>query len=173
MRTSGSAAALTQPARKMAEALDRDALVGEPMLMDTLVSASLGQLRFYMMLLGGFAGLALMQAAGGLYGVISYSVAQRTQELGIRVALGASRKQVVAMVMRQGLRLAGLGLAIGLALSLMLTSMLKGLLVGVRTTDPATLAITALMLLLVALLATYVPTRRATRVDPLVALRFG
>ena len=173
MRTHGTPAALMLPARKMAQALDRDALVGEPMLMDTLVSASLGQRRFYMMLLGGFAGLALVLAAVGLYGVISYSVAQRTQEVGIRVALGASGKQVVAMVMQQGLKLAGLGLAIGLALSLMLTSMLKGLLVGVSTTDPATLAITALVLLLVALLATYVPARRAARVDPLVALRFG
>jgi ABC-type antimicrobial peptide transport system permease subunit len=126
-----------------------------------------------MMLLGGFAGLALVLAAVGLYGVISYSVAQRTQEVGIRVALGASGGQVVSMVMQQGLKLAGLGLAIGLALSLMLTSMLKGLLVGVSVTDPATLAITALTLLTVALLATYVPARRAARVDPLVALRFG
>ena len=173
MSTRGSAAALTQPARKMAQGLDRDALVGEPMLMDTLVSTSLGQRRFYMMLLGGFAGLALVLAAVGLYGVISYSLAQRTQEVGIRVALGASGRQVVAMMMRQGMRLTGLGLVIGLVLSLALTSMLKGLLVGVSTTDPATLAITALVLLIVALLATYVPARRAAQVDPLVALRFG
>lgn len=173
MRTQGSAAALAQPANKMAQALDRDALVGEPALMETLVSASLGQRRFYMMLLGGFAVLALVLAAVGLYGAISYSVAQRTQEVGIRVALGASGGQVVGMVMRQGLRLAGLGLAIGLALSLMLTSMLKGLLVGVSVTDPATLAVTALVLLVVALLASYIPARRAARVDPLVALRFG
>jgi putative ABC transport system permease protein len=173
MSTRNSTAALTQPARKMAQGLDRDALVGEPMLMDTLVSASLGQRRFYMMLLGGFAALALVLAAVGLYGVISFSVAQRTQEVGIRVALGASGSQVVAMVMRQGLRLAGLGLAIGLALSLALTSLLKGLLVGVSTTDPVTLAITALVLLVVALLATYLPARGAAQVDPLVALRFG
>jgi len=173
MRTQGPAAALTQPARKMAQALDRDALVGEPQLMDTLVSASLGQRRFYMMLLGGFAGLALVLTAVGLYGVISYSVAQRTQEVGIRVALGANGGQVVGMVMQQGLKLAGLGLAIGLALSLMLSRMLKGLLVGVSVSDPLTLAITAALLLVVALLATYVPARRAARVDPLVALRFG
>ena len=115
----------------------------------------------------------MFRAAVGLYGVISYSLAQRTQEVAMRVALGASGSQVVAMVMRQGLRLAGLGLAIGLALSLALTSMLKGLLVGVSTTDPVTLAITALVLLVVALLATYVPARRAAQVDPLVALRFG
>jgi ABC-type antimicrobial peptide transport system permease subunit len=140
--------------------------------METLVSASLGQRRFYMMLLGGFAALALILAAVGLYGVISYSVAQRTQEVGIRVALGASGSEVVAMVMRQGLRLAAAGLAVGLVLALLLKNVLKGLLVGVSAADPATLAITALVLLLVAVLASYVPARRAARVDPMVALRF-
>jgi putative ABC transport system permease protein len=124
-----------------------------------------------MTLLGGFAGLAVVLAAIGLYGVISYSVAQRTQEIGIRVALGASGSQVVAMVMGQGLRLAALGLAIGLALALMLKSVLRGFLVGVSTADPATLAITALVLLIVAVLASYVPARRAARLDPMVALR--
>jgi putative ABC transport system permease protein len=172
MRTQGLPAALTQPARKIVQAIDPDALVGEPVPMEVLVSASLGQRRFYMMLLGGFATLALLLAAVGLYGVISYSVAQRTQEVGIRVALGASRSEVVAMVMRQGLRLAAAGLAIGLVLALLLKSVLKGLLVGVSAADPATLAVTALVLLLVAVLASYVPARRAARVDPMVALRF-
>jgi len=125
-----------------------------------------------MMLLGGFAGLALLLAAVGLYGVISYSVAQRTQEMGIRVALGATGGQVVSMVMGQALRLAGLVLAMGLLLAMMLKSVLKGFLVGVSTTDPATLAVTALVLLIVAVLASYVPARRAARVDPVVALRF-
>jgi putative ABC transport system permease protein len=171
MRTQGAPDALTQPAHKIVQAIDRDALVSEPVPMETLVSASLGQRRFYMMLLGGFATLALLLAAVGLYGVISYSVAQRTQEVGIRVALGASRSDVVAMVMRQGLRLAAAGLAIGLALALLLKSVLKGLLVGVSATDPATLAVTALLLLLVAVLASYVPARRAARVDPMIALR--
>ena len=172
MRTQGLPATLTQPARKVVQAIDRDALVSEPVPMETLVSASLGQRRFYMMLLGGFAVLALVLAAVGLYGVISYSVAQRTQEVGIRVALGASRGEVVAMVMGQGLRLAAAGLAIGLLLALVLKGVLKGLLVGVSATDPATLALTALLLLLVAVLASYVPARRAARVDPMVALRF-
>jgi predicted permease len=170
MRSNGSPS-LTQPARKIVQALDRDALVGEPVPMETLVSASLGQRRFYMMLLGGFAALALALAAVGLYGVISYSVAQRTQEVGIRVALGASGGEVVAMVMRQGVRLAAAGLAIGLVLALLLKSVLQGLLVGVSATDPATLAVTALVLLLVAVLASYVPARRAARVDPMVSLR--
>jgi putative ABC transport system permease protein len=172
MRTRTSPAALMQPARTAVQAIDRDALVGEPLPMETLVSDSLGQRRFYMLLLAGFAALALVLAAVGLYGVISYSVAQRTQELGIRVALGASRNEVVAMVMRQGLRSAGTGLAIGLALALSLKNVLRGLLVGVSATDPTTLAVTALILLLIAVLASYIPARRAARVDPMVALRF-
>jgi putative ABC transport system permease protein len=172
IRTQGSPAKLGQPARKLIQVIDRDVLVGEPVTMERLVSGSLGQRRFYMMLLGGFAGLALLLAAVGLYGVISYSVAQRTREMGIRVALGASGGQVVSMVMGQALRLAGLGLTMGLVLAMMLKSLLKGFLVGVRTTDPATLAVTALVLLIVALFASYVPARRAARVDPMVALRF-
>jgi putative ABC transport system permease protein len=172
IRTQGLPAALGQPARKLVQGIDRDVLVGEPVPMERLVSGSLGQRRFYMMLLGGFAGLALVLAAVGLYGVISYSVAQRRQEMGIRVALGASGGQVMSMVMGQALRLAALGLAMGLALAMMLKSVLKGFLVGVSTTDPATLAVTALVLLIVAVLASYVPARRAARVDPMVALRF-
>jgi predicted permease len=172
IRTQGLPAALGQPARKLVQGLDRDVLVGEPVPMERLVSGSLGQRRFYMMLLGGFAGLAVVLAAVGLYGVISYSVAQRTQEMGIRVALGATGGQVVSMVMGQALRLAGLGLTMGLVLAMMLKSVLKGFLVGVSTTDPATLAVTALVLLIVAVFASYVPARRAARVDPVVALRF-
>jgi putative ABC transport system permease protein len=171
MRTRGLSSGLAQPSRKIVQAIDRDALVGEPVPMETLVSSSLGQRRFYMTLLGGFAGLAVVLAAIGLYGVVSYSVAQRTQEMGIRVALGASGRQVVAMVMRQGLRLAAVGLAIGLALAMMLKSVLKGFLVGVSSTDSATLAITALVLLFVTVLASYVPARRAARLDPMAALR--
>jgi predicted permease len=172
LRAQGPAAGLTQPARKVVQALDRDALVSEPVAMQTLVSSALGQRRFYMFLLAGFAALALALAAVGLYGVISYSVAQRTQEVGIRVALGATSREVVAMVMRQGLQLAAVGLAIGLFLALLLKSLMKTFLVGVSPTDPVTLAATALLLLLVAVLASYLPARRAARVDPTVALRF-
>ena len=163
---------LGQPARKLVQHMDRDALVGEPVPLEALVSGSLGQRRFYMMLLGAFAALALVLAAIGLYGVISYSVAQRTQEIGVRVALGATRKQVLSMIMGQGLRFAALGLAMGQLMAMILTRALKGLLVGVSTTDPPTLAVTAAVLLIVAALACYVPARRAARVDPMVALRF-
>ena len=164
--------ALGQPARKVVQSIDRDALVGEPVPLEALVSGSLGQRRFYMMLLGAFAALALVLAATGLYGVISYSVAQRTQEIGVRVALGATPKQVLSMIMGQGLRFAAMGLAMGQLMAMILNRALKGLLVGVRTTDPPTLVVTAAVLLIVAALACYVPARRAARVDPMVALRF-
>jgi len=172
VRTKTAPGSLAQPARKLVQSFDRDALVAEPVLMDSLVSSSLGQRRFYMLLLGGFAALAVALAAVGLYGVVSYSVAQRTQEVGIRLALGASPAGVVVMVMRQGLRLSAAGLAIGLLLTLFLKAALKHLLVGVSATDPLTLGVTAIILLLIAAFASYVPAKRAARVDPLIALRF-
>lgn len=164
--------ALGQPARNLIREIDRDAIVGEPVPLVTLVSGSLEQRRFYMMLLGTFAALALVLAAVGLYGVISYSVAQRTGEIGVRMALGASRGQVSSMVMRQGLRFAVIGLAVGQVMALMLNRTLKGFLVGVSTTDPPTFVVTAGVLLIISVLACYMPARRASRVDPMVALRF-
>jgi putative ABC transport system permease protein len=172
IRMPGWPAALGQSARKLIQEIDPDALVGEPVLFETLLASSLGQRRFYMMLLGAFAALALILAAVGLYGVISYSVAQRTQEIGIRVAMGAARWQVLSLVMTNGLRLVLFGLAAGQVMALMLNRTLKGLLVGVSTTDPSTLLVTAVVLLMVAILACYVPAWRAARMDPLAALRF-
>jgi putative ABC transport system permease protein len=172
MRAVGLPAGLGQPARRLVQGIDRDALVGDPVLLETLAAESLGKRRFYMMLMGAFAALALALTAVGLFGVVSYSVAQRTREIGIRVALGASRREVLSMVMGQGLRFAGLGLAAGLLMALFLNRTLKGLLVGVSTTDPLTLLATGATLLFVALLASYVPARRAARVDPMVALRY-
>ena len=141
-------------------------------MFETLLADSLGQRRFYMMLLGAFAALALVLAAVGLYGVISYSVAQRTQEIGIRVAMGAARWQVLSMVMKNGLGLVFLGLALGQGMALMLHRTMQGLLVGVSTTDVPTFLTTAAVLLIAAILACYVPAWRAARMDPLVALRF-
>ena len=172
MRTVGLPAGAGQSARRLVQGIDRDALVGEPVLLETLAAESLGKRRFYMVLLGAFAALALALAAVGLFGVVSYSVAQRTREIGIRVALGASRREVLSMVMGQGLRLAGLGLAAGLLMALLLNRTLEGLRVGVSTIDPLTLLATAATLLFVALLASYIPARRATKVDPMVALRY-
>jgi putative ABC transport system permease protein len=172
IRTQGSPGALGQSVRKQIQENDRDALVGEPILFETLLARSLGQRRFYMLLLGAFAALALVLAGIGLYGVISYSVAQRTQEIGIRVAMGADPWQVLSMVMRNGLRLAVVGLAAGQVMALMLNRTLKGLLFGVSTTDLITMLGTVAVLLMVAIVACYVPAWRATRMDPFVALRF-
>ena len=140
--------------------------------MSDLVSASLAPRRFVVTLLGIFAGLALLMAVIGLYGVISYSVSQRTQEIGIRMALGAEASGVLSLVIGQGMQLAGIGAAIGLLASLGFSRLLKNQLFQVSAFDPLTFTVTALVLIAAALLATYIPARRATRVDPMVALRY-
>ncbi|MGH9431561.1 MAG: ABC transporter permease [Terriglobia bacterium] len=139
--------------------------------MEQYVAGSLGPQRIEVTLLGIFSGLALFLAAIGLYGVISYSVAQRTQEIGIRMALGAQRWQVWRLVVGQGMRLALVGVLIGALVASQLTRLLTSELFGVKAFDPATFALMSVVLLAVALLASYVPARRAARVDPIVALR--
>jgi putative ABC transport system permease protein len=123
-------------------------------------------------LLGIFAGVALLLAALGIYGVISYSVEQRTHELGVRAALGASERNLLRLVLVRGLALTGIGLAIGLAGSLAVTRQMKSLLFGVGAQDPTTMIAVAAILAAVAITACYVPSRRATRADPMVALRY-
>jgi putative ABC transport system permease protein len=140
--------------------------------MDEIVSEAVARQRFSMLLLGVFAGLALVLAAVGIYGVMSYSVAQRTREIGIRMALGAKSSDVLKMAVGQGLRLVFAGIVIGLAAALILTRVMASLLFGVSATDPATFATISLVLFSAALLASYIPARRATKVDPMVALRY-
>jgi putative ABC transport system permease protein len=123
-------------------------------------------------LLTVFGALALLLAAIGLYGVMSYSVSQRTQEFGIRMALGAGRHEVLALVLRQGMFLVGVGLLLGILGAFVATPLVAALLVGVSASDPATFALIPILLAAVALLAGYLPARRATRVDPMVALRY-
>jgi putative ABC transport system permease protein len=130
------------------------------------------QPRFYSLLLGSFAGLALVLAMVGVYGVISYSVAQRTHELGIRIALGARVQHVLILVMGQAMMLVMLGAVIGLGTAFALTRLLTKFLFDVNASDPMTFGAVALLLALVALIACYIPARRATKVDPLEALRY-
>jgi putative ABC transport system permease protein len=140
--------------------------------MDEMISASLVNYRFPTILISVFGGIALLIAAVGVYGVISYSVAQRTHEIGIRVALGASRGRILRMVLSRGLLLAVIGAVIGLIASHWLTQLLRDQLYGISPSDPATLTGATIVLLAVAFAACWIPARRATRVDPLVALRY-
>jgi putative ABC transport system permease protein len=140
--------------------------------MDDSVSASLSPERFTMLLLGSFAGLALLLAVVVIYSVMSYSVSRRTNEIGIRVALGASRGDVLLVVMRQAMLLALIGSVIGIAGALSLSQLMASQLYGVRPTDPMTFIAVAALLMIVSLAASYLPARRAMRVDPMVALRY-
>jgi ABC-type antimicrobial peptide transport system permease subunit len=145
--------------------------LADPMPLEQYVGDSISQQRFMMSLLGVFAGLAVFLGAIGIYGVISYGVAQRTRELGIRSALGAARTDLLRLVIREGMLMAGLGLVIGLIAAFGLTRFLQSMLYGVSPTEPATLIAVTALLALVALLACVVPARRAAGIDPAVALR--
>jgi putative ABC transport system permease protein len=171
-RTSTDARTLAPLIRKEVWATDKDLPVSNMKLMDELISNSVAQPRFYVILLSVFAGLALVLAAVGVYGVMSYSVLLRTRDIGIRMALGARPIDIFKHVLTQALVLALIGLGIGLVLAVTSTRVLSSLLYGISPTDPITLAATALVLLLVALLASYLPARRATKVDPMVTLRY-
>jgi ABC-type antimicrobial peptide transport system permease subunit len=139
--------------------------------MSDIVSQAVARQRFSMLLLGLFAGLALLLAAVGIYGVMSYSVAQRTREIGIRMALGAQKSAILGMTMRQGVQLVAVGIAIGIAGALVLTRLMASLLFGVSATDPGTFAAITVILAGVALLASYIPAMRSMKVDPVIALR--
>jgi putative ABC transport system permease protein len=140
--------------------------------MEQVLGEQVQETRYYTLLLGIFAGVATVLALVGIYGVMAWSVAQRTREIGIRMALGAGRADVLKLVLRRSLLLIGVGLVAGLAGSLALTRLIESQLWGVTATDPATFIIVSLLLILIALTATFIPTRRAVQVDPTVALRY-
>jgi len=171
VRTQSDPTRLTGAIRQAVQAVDPALPVSRMRSMEESVAESLASRRLIVTLLGAFSGIALLMAVLGLYGVISYSVAQRTQELGIRMALGAQRSEVLTMVIGQGLRLAGAGAIVGLAASAAIGGMLRSQLFRVSPFDPLTLGGTAAVLIGAALLASYIPARRATRVDPVEALR--
>ena len=171
VRTAGDAAAVMQAAKTVVWAIDPTLPFYDTVTVEQLVAVSLAPRRFSLVLLGAFAVIALVLAVVGLYGVISFSAAQRTREIGVRMALGARFADIRRLVVFEGLWLAVTGIAMGLAAALIATRFLESLLFGVTPTDPITLGLVAVLLLGVALLASYLPARRAARVDPLTALR--
>ncbi|MGH9816548.1 MAG: FtsX-like permease family protein, partial [Candidatus Acidiferrales bacterium] len=171
-RTEGDPMQLAHAVRAAVWSVDPDQPVWKIRTQASLVARSSGLAKFLAQLMGGYAALALLLAAVGIYGVMSYNVAQRTHEFGVRLALGAGPGDVLRMVLRRGLLLTGIGLVMGLAGALALGRVVQSLLFNTSASDPATLAAVAVLLALVALFASYLPARRATRVDPLVALRY-
>jgi putative ABC transport system permease protein len=171
VRTQGTPSALTSQVKNTIREIDPNLPVADVRTMEDVVGGAMSTPRFTSVLLSIFAALALTLSAVGIYGVLSYVVSRRTREIGIRVAIGAGRGEVLQMVLRSGVTLALYGIAAGLVLAFGVTRLLGGLLHGVRPADPATFAVVAIALTAVAALASVVPAWRASRVDPVVALK--
>jgi putative ABC transport system permease protein len=172
VRTTGDAAALAAPIRGVVAEIDHNQPVAGVKTMSDVIAGTVSPRKFNMLLFTLFALLALLLAALGVYGVMAYAVAQRTHELGIRMALGAQRTDVLGLILKGGMMFTLSGVAIGLAGAFALTRLMSTLLFGVTPTDAATFVSVSVFLILVALLACYIPALRATKVDPLVALRY-
>lgn len=172
VKTDVDPASMAATIRNAVWEIDKDQPVSNVQTMETILADSIAQQRFSMVLLAIFAGVALVLAAVGIYGVMSYSVAQRTREIGIRMALGAQTAAVLKLALGYGMKLVLIGIAIGLIGAFALTRLMSTLLFGVTATDPITFALISLLLICVAALASYIPARRATKVDPMIALRY-
>lgn len=168
----GYAAALTPAIRKAIWSVNKDQPIVQVAMMDELLEATAAERHFALILFEAFGFVALALAAAGIYGVLSYGVTERTREIGVRLALGAERRDVLSLILRQGLKLTLFGVGLGLLVAFAVTRWLTSLLYNVSATDPSIFAAVALILIVVALLACYLPARRATKVDPLVALRY-
>jgi ABC-type antimicrobial peptide transport system permease subunit len=171
VRTDGAPANLAAPLRALVRDLDREVPVYSVQTMDERVASSVGRQRFYASLIAIFAAVALILSAVGLYGVIAYAVSQRTHELGVRVALGATGDRISRMVIGEGLVLTAIGIVIGALASVFAGRLVSSLLFGVSSLDPMTIGSVTLVLVAVATLASWLPARRAARVDPLIAMR--
>ncbi len=172
IRTHGDPMGMRAAVEREIQSVDASMTVARAQPMEKVMASTMARQNFNMLLLTIFAAIALLLAAIGIYGVMSYSVEQRTQEIGIRMALGSSRGDVLRLMLGHGLKLAGLGVAIGLALAYLLTRFLASLLFSVKAGDPWTLAAVAGILTLVALVATFIPARRAAATDPGQALHY-
>jgi putative ABC transport system permease protein len=172
VRTEQDAHSLAKPMAETVRSLDKDLPTYAPKTVEEYLNGTIAQPRFNTFLLGIFASLAMLLTAVGVYGVISYSVAQRTHEIGIRMALGAEPGDMMRLIVGQGLQLASIGIGTGLLAALALTHFLASLLFGVTATDPVSFVAVALLLFAVVAVACYLPARRAMRVDPMVALRY-
>ena len=172
IRTTAAPSAYVATMRDVVRGLDPDQPVAQVASGKELLSRRLSGPRFNTLLLGSFAGLGLVLAALGIYGVVSFLVTQRTHEFGIRIALGAQTTNVLKLVLGKALILSLIGVGLGLGASLVLTQLMTDLIYGVKPTDPLTLIVVALLLTGITIVASYVPARRATKVDPLVALRY-
>src|SRR5208282_3627931 len=171
VRTKGSPLMAVSPLRRTLSHLNSQQVMYNVRTMDGIIAGSLAARRFSMILLGIFAALALVMSCVGIYGVISYLVGQRVHEIGIRMALGAERRDVLRMVLGEGAKMALVGVAIGVVAAFALTRLMEKMLFGVSAHDPLSYAGVAGLLVLVALAACYIPARRATKVDPMAALR--
>ena len=172
VRTEGDPMAMAATVRAALWSVDRDQPVWKIRTQESLVEGSTGFKRFISQVLTVYSAVALLLAGVGIYGLMAYGVAQRTREIGLRMALGAHARDVLTLMLRDGLRLTGLGVALGLPLAYLLSRLIRSLLFGTAAADPLTFGGVALLLLAVAAVASYLPARRATRVDPLVALRY-